>query len=204
MIGHGQSQASTIEPDQVHNPLRWHTEDKIPYDTLVRRAQFYIDHEWFLEAEEELPTHKEPVNHGGAGRRFMMTSGHNRWSVHSMNMTNNIIQNTHRGEPFVFINNEDAADLGIENGDKVKMTSNAGEMLIQAKLSPAVRPGQLIVYNGFEPYMHENWYGQADLEPGHVKHLGFAGGYGHLKYRFFSWQPIPADRAVRVDLEKVG
>jgi hypothetical protein len=116
-----------------------------------------------------------------------MTSGHNRWSIHSMNMTNNIIQNTHRGEPFVFINNADAAGLGIEN-----------------KLSPAVRPGQLIVYNGFEPYMHENWYGQADLEPGHVKHLGFAGGYGHLKFRMFSWQPIPADRAVRVDLEKVG
>jgi anaerobic selenocysteine-containing dehydrogenase len=121
-----------------------------------------------------------------------------------MNMTNNIIQNTHRGEPFVFINNEDAADLGIENGDKVKMMSNVGEMLIQAKLSPAVRPGQLIVYNGFEPYMHENWYGQADIEPGHVKHLGFAGGYGHLKYRVLAWQPIPADRAVRVDLEKVG
>jgi DMSO reductase family type II enzyme molybdopterin subunit len=205
LMGHGQSQASTIKPDEVHNPLRWHTEDKIPYDTLVRRAQFYIDHEWFLEAGEELPTHKEPPpGHGGAGRRFEMTSGHNRWSIHAMNLTNNIIQNTHRGEPFVFINDADAAGLGIENGDKVKMTSNVGEMVIQAKLSPSVRPGQLIVYNGFEPYMHENWYSQADLEPGHVKHLGFAGGYGHLKYRIFSWQPIPADRAVRVDLEKIA
>jgi anaerobic selenocysteine-containing dehydrogenase len=204
MGGHGMSQGSTLRPDEVHNPLRWHTEDKVPYDTFVRRAQFYIDHEWFLEAGEELPTHKEPPSHGGAGRRFEMTSGHNRWSIHSMNLTNNIIQNTHRGEPFVFINGEDAADLGIENGDKVKMTSNVGEILIQAKLSPAVRPGQVILYNGFEPYMHENWYSQADLEPGHVKHLGMAGGYGHLKYRLFSWQPIPADRAVRVDLEKLG
>ncbi|MEE8385074.1 MAG: molybdopterin-dependent oxidoreductase, partial [Dehalococcoidia bacterium] len=203
MVGHGQSQASTIRPDEVHKPLRWHTEDKIPYDTLVRRAQYYIDHEWFLEAGEELPTHKEPVNHGGAKRRFQMTSGHNRWSIHSMNITNDIIQNTYRGEPIVFINDQDAAELEIENGAKVKVMSNAGEMLIQAKLSPSVRPGQLIVYNGFEPYMHEKWYGQADLEPGHVKHLGFAGGYGHLKYRLFSWQPIPADRAVRVDLEKV-
>ena len=44
------SQASTIRPDEVHTPLRWHTEDKVPYDTLVRRAQYYIDHEWFLEA----------------------------------------------------------------------------------------------------------------------------------------------------------
>ena len=59
------------------------------------------------------------------------------------------------------------------------------------------------MYNGFEPYMHEGWYSQADLEPGHVKHLGLVGNYGHLKYRLFSWQPIPADRAVRVDVEKV-
>jgi DMSO reductase family type II enzyme molybdopterin subunit len=204
LVGHGQSQASTLEPDQVHNPLRWHTEDKIPYDTLVRRAQYYIDHEWFLEAGEELPTHKEPPNHGGAGRRFLLTSGHNRWSIHSMNMTNNIIQNTHRGEPFVFINDGDAAELGIANGEQVRLVNNAGDTLVAAKISPSVRPGQVILYNGFEPYQHENWYSQADIEPGHVKHLGFASGYGHLRYRLFSWQPIPADRAIRIDVEKVG
>jgi anaerobic selenocysteine-containing dehydrogenase len=202
-VGHGASQASTLRPNQVHSALRWHVEDKTPYDTLVRRAQYYIDHEWFLEAGEELPTHKEPPPHGGAGRRFEMTSGHNRWSIHSMNLTNNIIMNTHRGEPFAFFNNRDASDLEIENGEQVRLVSDAGEMLIAAKLTPACRPGQVIVYNGFEPYMHEKWYGQADLEPGHVKHLGFASGYGHLKYRILSWQPIPADRGVRVDVEKV-
>jgi anaerobic selenocysteine-containing dehydrogenase len=131
-----------------------------------------------------------------------MTSGHNRWSIHSMNLTNNIIQNTHRGEPFLFINDRDAADLGIENGEKIKMVNDAGEVLIAAKVTPSCRPGQVILYNGFEPYMHENWYSQADLEIGQVKWLGLVGDYGHLKYRPFSWQPIPADRAVRVDLEK--
>jgi DMSO reductase family type II enzyme molybdopterin subunit len=204
MTGHGESQASTIKPDEVHNPLRWHTEDKIPYDTLVRRAQYYIDHEWFIEAGEELPTHKEVPNHGGAQRSFQMTSGHNRWSIHAMNMTNNIIQNTHRGEPFVFINDADAEELGIENGEKIKLVCNVGDCIIQAKISPSVRPKQVILYNGFEPYQHENWYSQSDLEPGHTKHLGFAGGYGHLKYRLMSWQPIPADRAVRVDIQKLG
>ena len=172
MVGHGISQGSTIRPDEVHNPLRWHTEDKVPYDTLVRRAQFYIDHEWFLEAGEELATHKEPPTHGGANRRFEMTSGHNRWSIHSMNLTNNIIQNTYRGEPIVFINDKDAAELGIENGEQVKLVSNVGDCLLAAKITPSCRPGQVILYNGFEPYMHENWYSQADLEPGHVKHLG--------------------------------
>jgi len=204
MVGHGRSQASTIRPDEVHNPLRWHTEDKIPYDTLVRRAQFYIDHEWFLEAGEELPTHKEPPTPGGRDRRFLMTSGHNRWSIHSMNLTNNVIQNTHRGEPFAFLNDRDAAELGIANGEAVRLVNDVGESAMSAKISPSVRPGQVILYNGFEPYMHPNWYSQADLEPGHVKHLGFAAGYGHLKYRLFSWQPIPADRAVRVDVEKLG
>jgi anaerobic selenocysteine-containing dehydrogenase len=132
-----------------------------------------------------------------------MTSGHNRWSIHSMNMTNNIILNTHRGEPFAFINDQDAAALAIANGEQVKLVNDVGDMIIAAKITPACRPGQVIVYNGFEPYMHEGWYSQADIEPGHVKHLGLVGNYGHLKYRMFSWQPIPADRAVRVDVQKI-
>ena len=116
--------------------------------------------------------HKELPGHGGPKRKFKMTSGHNRWSIHSMNMTNNIIQNTHRGEPFAFINDKDAKAKGIENGEWVKVVSDVGSMLITAKISPTVRLGQIIVYNGFEPYMHKEWYGQADVEVGNVKWLG--------------------------------
>jgi len=36
------------------------------------------------------------------------------------------------------------------------------------------------------------------------KHLGLVAGCSHLKYRLFFWQPIPADRAVRVDVEKIS
>ena len=201
VMGHGLAQASTIKPDEVHNPFRWHTEDKVPYPTLTRRAQFYIDHEWFLEAGEELPVHKETPPQGGKGE-FILTSGHNRWSIHSMNMTNNIILNTHRGEPFMFMNNTDAAAKGLENGVEARVFNDAGSMLISVKISPAVRPGQVIIYNGFEPYMHRGWNSQADIEPGIVKWLGMAAGYGHLQYRPLAWQPIPADRAVNVDVEK--
>jgi DMSO reductase family type II enzyme molybdopterin subunit len=204
MVGHGEAQGSTIRPDEVHNPLRWHTEDKVPYATLTRRAQFYIDHEWFLEAGEALPTHKEPPPQGGRHRRFQMTSGHNRWSIHSMNMLNRNLLNTHRGEPFVFINDRDAANLGIANGEQVKLVNDLAEIVIAAKVTPACRPGQVIVYNGFEPLMHRGWLGQADIEPGHVKWLGLAAGYGHLQYRPLAWQPIPADRAVRVDVQKLS
>jgi len=38
--------------------------------------------------------------------------------------------------------------------------------------------GRWIVYNVSSRSWHKRWYGQADLEPGHVKWLGFASGYG--------------------------
>jgi anaerobic selenocysteine-containing dehydrogenase len=201
-IGAGLAQASTIRPDETHTAFRWHTEDKMPYPTLTRRAQFYIDHEWFLEAGEELPVHKEPPKHGG-DREFLLSSGHNRWSIHSMNLTNNIIQNTHRGIPFMFMNDEDAAKKGIKDGEEVRVVNDAGSMLISVKLSPTARPGQVIVYNGFEPYQHRDWYSQADVEPGIVKWLGLASGYGHLQYRPLAWQPVPVDRAIGVDIERL-
>jgi len=202
LIGMGLAQASTIEPDKTHNPFRWHTEEKVPYPTLTRRAQFYIDHDWFLEGGEELPVHKENPNHGG-DRQFRLTSGHPRWSIHSMNMTNNIILNTHRGEPFIFLNPEDARAKGIENGEEVRVVNDAGHLNISVKTSPSVRPGQVILYNGFEPYQHREWYSQADVEPGMVKWLHMAAGYGHLKYRPWHWQPVPVDRGVGVDVEKL-
>jgi hypothetical protein len=44
---------------------------------------------------------------------------------------------------------------------------------------------------GFEPYMHDNWYSQSDLEPGHVKRLGFASlttpaGYAQARMVLFT------------------
>src|SRR3990172_8647475 len=84
--------------------------------------------------------------------------------------------------PF-FMNDKDAGKKGIENGQQVRLFNDMGYVLIEAKLSPSVSPGQLILYNGFEPYQHEDWYSQADLEPGMVKWLGFAGGFAHLRSR---------------------
>ena len=204
IVGHGASQASPLRADEVHNPFRWHTEDKVPYDTLTRRAQFYIDHEWFLEAGEALPVHKESPGHGGPRRRFQLTSGHNRWSIHSMNMTNRMLLGTHRGEPFAFVNPKDAAALGVTDAEWIELASDVGKVQVTAKLSAACRPGQVILYNGFEPFMHPGWQGQSELEPGQMKWSGLASGYGHLVYRVFAWQPVPTDRAVRIDVRRIG
>ncbi len=196
------TQASEIKPGEPFIAMRYHVENKQPYPTLTRRAQFYIDHGWFLEAGEELPVHKKNPMMGG-DYPFVLTSGHNRWSIHSMNITNKMLLNTHRGHPFMFMNSEDAKARGIENDEEVRLFNDMGEIFVPVKISPAVRPGQVIIYNGFEPYMFRTWKSPSDLEPGMVKWLHLAGGYGHFRYWPIQWQPVPIDRSIRVDVAKV-
>ena len=196
------SQASDIRPDETFVPNRWHVERGLPYPTMTRRAQFYIDHPWFLEAGEALPTHKETPAMGG-DYPLQMTSGHMRWSIHAANVTDRLMQNTHRGEPFIFLNSADASRRDIEDGEHVRVFNDMGEFRVMCKVSPAVRPGQVVMYNGWDPTMFSGWRGPMDLEPGMVKPLHLAGGYGHVNYRPGCWQPVPVDRATRVEVERL-
>ena len=119
-----------------------------------------------------------------------------------MNITDRLLLQTHRGEPHVLINDTDAARLGVADGGEVAVHNDLGSFVTAAKVSASVRPGQVISYNGWEPYMYRSWESAADLEPGMVKWLHFAGGYGHLRYRPLQWQPVPFDRGVRVDVRR--
>jgi DMSO reductase family type II enzyme molybdopterin subunit len=196
------NQATEVEPGKPFTSLRWHVEDKLPYPTLTRRAQFYIDHPWFLEAGEELPVHKENPAMGG-DYPLVMTSGHCRWSIHSMNITNRLLLQTHRGRPHMVMSPEDAGARGLEDHEEVRVYNDCGSFLVPVKTSPSVRPGQVIVYNGWDPYQFRGWTGPMDVEPGMVKWLHMAGGYGHLRYWPIQWQPVPSDRAVRVEVAKL-
>ena len=71
------------------------------------------------------------------------------------------------------------------------------------KLAQSVRPGQVIIYNGWEPYQFRNGQGTNTLEAGMVKWLRLAGGYGHLQYWPFEWSPVPTMRASRVEVTKI-
>jgi nitrate reductase alpha subunit len=132
-----------------------------------------------------------------------MTSGHNRWSIHSINITNKLLLQTHRGQPHMVMNSDDALAKGIEDDEEVRVSNDMNSFLVRVKLSPSVQPGQVIVYNGWDPHQFREWRGPMDVEPGMVKWLHLAGGYGHLRYWTFQWQPTPYDRGIRVDVAKI-
>ena len=84
----------------------------------------------------------------------------------------------------------------------MRVFNDFGSVTVQARLTPAVQPGQLIVYNGFEPYQFKDWQDISNIEPGMVKWLHLAGGYGHMRYWMMQCQPIPFDRGIAVDIAK--
>jgi nitrate reductase alpha subunit len=194
------SQATTLPPDDVITPFTKHVESGDPFPTYCRRAQFYIDHDWFIEGREQLPTHKPNPTMGG-DYPLGMSSGHSRWSVHSMNHFNEVVLGTHRGVPSVMVNTADAKARGVKDDDLIRIFNDVSEFHSRAKVAANIKPGQIVSYNGWEPLQYENWSGANEIEPGMVKWLGFAGGYGHLKYSSLYWQPVPSDRWVRCDFE---
>ncbi len=76
--------------------LRWHLDNKVVYPTHTRRAQFLIDHDWFIEAGEQFPVYKEAPKIGG-DHPFTITGGHPRHSIHSSHLTQPSLMRLHRG-----------------------------------------------------------------------------------------------------------
>jgi DMSO reductase family type II enzyme molybdopterin subunit len=198
----GLALATDIKPNETISPLRWHVERKIPYPTMNRRIQFYIDHDWFLEAGEELPVHKPNPRMGG-DYPLTMAGGHQRWSIHSTNTVNETMLRTHRGHPLAMMHPKDAEDRGIQDGDEVRVLNDFESIQIRVKLSSATRPGDVIIYHGWEPYQFRGWKSHDTVVPGMIKWLHLAGGYGHLNYYRWNWVQQQVDRAISVEVEKV-
>jgi DMSO reductase family type II enzyme molybdopterin subunit len=198
----GLAVAAKVRPDEPLVAYSDHVGAKVPYPTLTRRAQFYIDHPWFLEAGEELPCHKDPPPQGG-DYPYFLTSGHSRWTVHSVSMGNPVMLETHRGRPTIVVSPSLAAEVGVLDGETVEVFNDCGSYIAEVRTAPRIMPGQVVLYNGFEPHMFAGWRGGNEVEPGMVKWLHLVGKYGHLRYLPFGWQPVPSDRAVRVGLRRV-
>jgi DMSO reductase family type II enzyme molybdopterin subunit len=196
------AQASPFEKERTHTPFRDHVELGSPFPTYARRAQFLIDHPWWLEAHEELPVHK-PNPKAGGDHPLRMTSGHNRWSIHSMNQANPVMLQTHRGEPLVEVSVEDAVARGVDDNDLIRVWNDIAAFTCRAKVAPGVMPGQIISYNGWDGHQYRDWMGANEIEAGMVKWIAFAGGYGHIQYTENEWQPVPTDRGVPCNFEKV-
>ncbi len=150
-------------------------EEKHAWPTLTGRQQFYLDHPWFFEADEVLPRFK-PLPRPGGEHPILLTGGHNRWSIHAIWRTHPNLLRLQRGEPSMWISVEDAAARGIQDGAQMRVWNDHGSFQIGAKVSPAIPPGEAIVYHAWEPYQFPGWRGNMEVVSSPYKPLHFAGG----------------------------
>jgi DMSO reductase family type II enzyme molybdopterin subunit len=193
-------QASDIRPDETTTPYTWHTDKKEPWPTLSGRIQFYIDHDWYLEFGEELPTHKPPPLVGGE-YPLVMTGGHARWSIHSLQRTDPWMLRLQRGGPCMWVSVEDAGRRGIEDGDRMRVWNDVGSFISRAKISPSVRPGQVIMYHGWENYQFEGETDCRSVQASPLKPIELVGDYPFIRPTFATRHPGMNGRDTRVDIE---
>ncbi|MFI5394818.1 MAG: molybdopterin-dependent oxidoreductase [Candidatus Binatia bacterium] len=188
---------------QTVSPSEWFVEKKEPWPTLTGRQQFYIDHPWFLEAGEQLPCYKASPAMGG-NYPLRLTGGHTRWSIHAIWRDEPHLLQLQRGEPVMYMSIEDAAARGVEDHGVVTVHNDAGSCHIRVKLSPAVQPGQVIIYHAWEPYQFRDWQSSQNTIPSPFKMLHLIGNYGQLHYRTGGNAPGYAPRGTAVEVERAA
>jgi DMSO reductase family type II enzyme molybdopterin subunit len=193
---------SDVEPGGTLTPSRIHTEQKHAWPTLSGRQQFYLDHDWFFEADEVLPRWK-PLPAAGGRHPILLTGGHTRWSIHAFWRAHPDMLRLQRGGPAMWMSPRDAAERQIRDGDRVRVWNDHGSFVVAAKLSPAVAPGEALLYHAWEPYQFEGWRGNMEVVSSPYKPTHFVGDYGHLRYRLFHAGPVHVPRGMPVDIERV-
>jgi DMSO reductase family type II enzyme molybdopterin subunit len=183
-------------------PHQWFVDKKQRWPTLTGRQQFYIDHAWFLECGEALPTHKSSPMAGG-DYPLVLSGGHTRWSIHSTWRDQRPLLRLQRGEPVVYVSERDAAERKINDHDLVRVRNDLGSFVLRAKIASYVRPGQLLVYHAWEPYQFREGRSDHSITPSPFKPTNLVGDYGHLKWNFAHWEPNQVDRDTRVEIERV-
>lgn len=184
-------------------PLTYHVRDKQPYPTATRRIQFYIDHELHLEYDEALPRFKEPPEIGG-DYPLMMTGGKTRWSIHGTWRDSRIMLRLQRGGPCLYLAPKDAATRRIRDGDWIRVWNDVGSFNARAKISPALRLGQTLIYHGWETHQ---FLGKGDMNAvsaSPIKPVELAGGHPHLRIGFLEGQPGGFDRDTRIEVTRLS
>jgi len=194
---------SDYSKDDTFTPHEWFVKGKMAWPTLTGRQQFYLDHEWYLEAGEALPVHKDPP---AARSKYPLriNGGHTRWSIHAIWRDHRLMLRLQRGEPVCFLNPADAKPRGIGDGDRIRVFNDTGAFESMVKLAPGVQPGEVIIYHAWEPHQFKGWKGQQEPVEAPWKPIHLAGGYSQLHYRMFYGSPGHGPRGSGVEVERVG
>jgi nitrate reductase alpha subunit len=111
-----------------------------------------------------------------------------------------VVRGTHS---LVYLSTHDAAARQITDHDLVRVRNDLGAFVVRAKITGAVRPGEVVMYHAWEPYQFPGGRSDHAVIPSPFKPTSLAGDYGHLHWAPGHWEPNQVDRDTRVEVERV-
>ena len=214
--------AGLMNDDRAYAPYTYNVEKSVPWRTLTGRQHSYIDHEMYLGYGESLPTYKpspkpevygdlrETVKNGDAKVLSCLTP-HGKWHIHSTYMDNIRMLTLSRGIEPVWINEEDAKEMDINDNDWVEVINDNGVYCTRAVVSTRIPKGVTILYHTIErtiglPISQERKKrsgGNNAVTRVRLKPNLLAGGYGQFTYYFNYWGPVAVNRDTHVIIKKM-
>lgn len=201
----------------------YNVEKLVPWRTLTGRQHFYLDHEGYLLFGEHLPTYKpQPTPEVYGELRKTIIEGnvkvlnyltpHGKWHIHSTYGDNHRMLTLGRGMVPVWINEEDAAELGIHDNDWVEIYNDNGVYSARACVTTRIPRGLCFVYHSpertytvpkSEVRNKRRSGGHNSLTRVHLKPNLLMGGYGQFTYHFNYWGPVGVNRDTFVVIRKM-
>ncbi len=212
-----------VNKGRAYSPFTLNVEHLIPWRTLTGRQHFYLDHEKYLEWGEALPVYKPRPDHvmldeteqslaeGQDGKLFSYITPHGKWSIHSTYSENERMMTLSRGGYPVWINNKDAANLGISDNDWVELYNDNGVFVQRCVTSARIPRGAIFVYHATErtvgipisPRRGKRAGMNNSLTRTRLKPVLMSGGYGQFTYAFNYWGPTGVNRDTFVYLRRI-
>jgi len=100
----------------------------------------------------------------------------------------------------MWISKKDAAERGIEDGDTVEAYNDVSSFRVQVAVTPAVRPGQVIMYHGWVNYQFPGFKHFKGVMASPLNPVECAGGDYHLRPMSTTMSPGHSDRDTRLEI----
>ena len=154
---------SGLEDEHVsYNACYTNVHELIPWRTLSGRQQLYQDHEWMRAFGESLLVYRPPIDtraakpflnqkpNGNPEKALNFLTPHQKWGIHSTYSDNLLMLTLSRGGPIVWMSEDDARELGIEDNDWIEAFNANGALTARAVVSQRIPAGMTMMYHAQE------------------------------------------------------
>jgi nitrate reductase alpha subunit len=216
---------SGIESETVsYNAGYTNVHESIPWRTLTGRQQFYMDHPWMTAFGEGFSSYRPPVDlkttvgiqnikpNGHKEIALNFITPHQKWGIHSTYSDNLMMLTLNRGGAVIWLSEDDAKSVGIEDNDWVELFNINGAIAARAVVSQRVNNGMVMMYHAQEKIVNvpgseitgtrggiHNSVTRIVLKPTHM-----IGGYAQFSYGFNYYGTIGTNRDEFVVVRKMN